>query len=396
MGRSGAKSHRSDRPCVVLAHHTPDVYGSDRQLLESISALTGAGFRAVLVMPTDGPLTALARERGAEVEFLDFPVLRKAFLSPRGLITLLLRTLAALPRCVKAIRRYGASAVYVNTLTIPIWVVAARLARTPVTCHVHEANEEGNRWLRAGLASPLLLTTSVIANSHATAAATGANLPPARSRIRVVHNGVPAPATPVPAPAERAGRPAVLTVVGRLSPTKGTDLALEAVADLARRGYDVRADLVGSVFPGYEWFEDELRARADQPDLSGRVRFLGYVNPMWEVLAAADVVLLASRTESFGNAAVEAQLAGRPVVAPSLQGLRETVEDGVTGLLARPEDPAALADAVASLLDDPAAAARLAEAGRTSAQERFSVASYQAGILREVGELSRRLTPGAT
>lgn len=380
---------RAGRRTVLVAHHTPDVYGSDRQLLESISALVSADYRVVLVLPTEGPLTTLARERGAEVELVDFPVLRKAFLTPRGLATLLRHSATALPGCIRAIRRTGADAVYVNTLTIPIWVLAGRLARRPVACHVHEANEEGRRALRVALASPLLLANRIIANSNATAATIRTNFRPASSRIRVIHNGVPEPVVPVPDLVARDGVPATLTVLGRLSPTKGTDLALEAVAELVGRGYDVRVELAGSVFPGYEWFEEQLRERAERPDLRGRVRFRGYVHPVWNVLGEADVVLLASRTESFGIAAVEAQLAGRPVVAPSLQGLQETVEDQVTGLLVRPEDPVALADAVASLLDDPATAAKLAATGRTSAQERFSVAVYQERIAAEVDGLIR-------
>jgi glycosyltransferase involved in cell wall biosynthesis len=165
-------------------------------------------------------------------------------------------------------------------------------------------------------------------------------------------------------------------LVGRLSPRKGTDVALEAVALLRQAGRDVRLTLCGSVFAGYEWFEDQLRARAAEADLAGGVELVGYADP-WEWFARADVVVVPSRVEPFGNVAVQAMLAGRPVVASRTQGLAEIVRDGETGLLVPPDDPAALAGALAELLGDPSRAAALAQAGRRDAAERFGAQRYR-------------------
>ncbi len=178
-----------------------------------------------------------------------------------------------------------------------------------------------------------------------------------------------------------------LALVGRLSPRKGTDVALEAVAILARAGRDVRLRVCGSTFPGYEWFETELRERAAQPDLDGRVELLGYVSPTWPEVQRADVVLVPSRVEPFGNTAVEALLAGRPVVASRTQGLAEIVRDRETGLLVEPGDPAALAAAIADLADDVDLRHRLAEDGRRDALARFGVDRYAADVRRELRSL---------
>src|SRR5699024_5942754 len=175
-----------------------------------------------------------------------------------------------------------------------------------------------------------------------------------------------------PVRARDAGAPARVVVVGRLSPRKGIDVAVEAVGLLGRRGHDVRLEVCGTTFEGYEWFEDELRERITALDLADRVELRGYVRPTWGVLASADVVLVPSRAEPFGNTAVEALLAGRPLVASAVQGLVEIVDDGRTGLLVTPADPVALADGIERLLADPGLAARLAAAGLADARERFS------------------------
>jgi hypothetical protein len=149
------------------------------------------------------------------------------------------------------------------------------------------------------------------------------------------------------------------------------------------------------VFDGYEWFEDELKSRAARPDLEGRVEFLGYVSPTWPELAAADVVLVPSRTEPFGNTAVEGMLARRPVVASGVQGLSEVVTDGRTGLLVPPDDPARLAAAVDGLLRDGELRARLADAGRREALDRFSTQRYGAAMVAELDAARRHPIRGS-
>ncbi len=175
-------------------------------------------------------------------------------------------------------------------------------------------------------------------------------------------------------------------VVGRLSPRKGIDVAVSAVSRLRGEGRDVRLVVCGSTFPGYEWYEDQLRS-AGQGEAPGAIELRGYVHPTWDELAAADIVLVPSRSEPFGNAAVEALLARRPLVASNVQGLREVVRDGTTGVLVPPDDATALAGAMATLIDDPSRAAALADAGRRDAVTRFSPPRYKAEIVAQLDRL---------
>jgi glycosyltransferase involved in cell wall biosynthesis len=95
-----------------------------------------------------------------------------------------------------------------------------------------------------------------------------------------------------------------------------------------------------------------------------------------------------SRVEPFGNAAVEAMLAGRPVVAGATQGLREIVRPGENGELAAPGDAPDLADAIGRVLASwPEAVAR-AERARHEAQARYSPARYR----RDLADLAARTT----
>ena len=364
------------RGTVVVAHPSPDLYGSDRLLIETVIGLIAAGWRVIVYLPTDGPLIPLLTEQGAQVRIVAFPVLRKASLSPRGLLRLSITAPFAIVRLAMLVRRTRPAVVYVSTLTIPFWLIAARLAGASVVCHVREAEETQPRFLRFGLVGPLLLASSVVTNSRASRQALLDVVPWLRKRSRVVYNGVAGPSEPQPSAAATSTRG--LALVARLSPRKGIDVALEALGILVAEGYDLSLDICGTPFPGYEWYEDQVRARAAMADLAGRVTFFGYVNPTWPVLASASVVLAPSRLEPFGNTAVEGLLARRPVVASATQGLAEIIRDETTGLLVPPDDPAALAAAIARILDDDDLATRLAENGYRDALQRFSVDRYRA------------------
>ncbi len=372
---------------ALVAHPSPDLYGSDRMVLESVDGLVAAGWRVVVTLPATGPLVGELRERGVEVAVVDVPVLRRAVLTPLGLVRFVAQAARALPPARRLLRGLRPDVVYVNTVTIPVWLLA-RLGRRPVLAHVHEAEQALPRPVRVVLTVPLLLASSVLVNSRATADVVLSALPALRRRTRMLYNGVPGPERPL-ALGTRPAAPARLVVVGRLSRRKGCDVAVDAVAALRRRGRDVTLDFVGSVFPGYEWYERELRDRVARLGLQDAIRFVGFVPLVWEVYRDADVALVPSYGESFGNAAVEGQLAGRPVVVSGVQGLREIVDDGRNGVVVPPGDPEALADAVCTLLDDWAKAGELAAAGRADARRRFAPARYREQVAGAAADLLR-------
>ncbi len=373
---------------VTFANPAPDVYGSDLQLLESVSAVVGAGGRAVVALPHDGPLVPLVRERGGEVELLDFPVVRRATQSVGAFAGLAWSAVAAVPRLTAYLRRTRPTVLYVNTVTLPWWLLAARLTRTPSVCHVHEAENADSMVVRRLLVTPLRLADALLVISKAALSALTEVDEGLRAKANLVYNGVPEPPDD-PGPAPR-GRSLGLITVGRLSPRKAPHLALEAVAALRREGHDLTLEVAGSVYPGYEWYETQLRERAAEPDLAGAVTFPGYCKPIWPHLAAADVVVQPSLREPFGNAVVEAQLSLRPVVATSALGHLESIEDGRTGLLFPPDDVPAMTDAIRRLVEDPELAASLAAASRAHALAHFSPARYGREVVAVVAGLAAR------
>jgi glycogen(starch) synthase len=215
---------------------------------------------------------------------------------------------------------------------------------------------EAERALFAG--APVL-----IANSEATlldlAKAFGVVVP--SDRAVVVPHGMPdRAATPRERPATE--EPLIL-FLGQLGFRKGIDVFLDALpAVLAGRPATVA--IAGA--PQGESPEAAFRARHAGAPWADRVRFLGLVDDATKqaLLAAASVVAVPSRYESFGLVSVEAMMHGVAVVASRAGGIPEVVEDGVTGLLVPPGDSEALAAAIGRILDDASLRQAMGKAAR--------------------------------
>jgi len=147
--------------------------------------------------------------------------------------------------------------------------------------------------------------------------------------------------------------PGRLLYVGQIIPEKGVDVLLDAVALLVGRGHDVRLDIAGEmtgwVAPEYEGYRERLLARADAPDLRGRIRFLGFREDVPALMAEAAIHCMPSRLqqrEAFGIAVIEAKQAGIPTVALPSGALPELIAHGENGWVCRDESAESLAEGI--------------------------------------------------
>jgi glycosyltransferase involved in cell wall biosynthesis len=165
------------------------------------------------------------------------------------------------------------------------------------------------------------------------------------------------------APLETPEDAPLLLVLGRLHRNKAFDVMLRALAEL----------------PGaYLWIagsgpeSEALRTLAAELGVASRVRYLGWREDVAALLAAADVFVCPSRIEPLGNVVIEAWAHGTPVVAAAAAGPMSLIAPGENGLIVPLEDAPALALSIRTLIDNPALAGRLAEAGRAAYAENFT------------------------
>lgn len=368
---------------VLLAHPSPDLYGSDRVFLESVSALVSAGFRVVTTIPDQGPLALAIRERGGEVVVCPTPVLRKSVLSPMGTIKIVGETVKSVGQAGKLIKSVKPDLVIVNTVTIPVWMLLGRLARVVVVCHVHEAEHSNSQLIQKGLYASLLLTDHLIVNSGYTLDVLSETWPSLRDRATLIYNGIVGPGSPS-MPRSEIGIVRLL-FVGRISPRKGPQVAIEALAQLVTEGVSAELSLLGAVYPGYEWFEAELREQVSSRGLNRHVTFLGFDSAIWTHMSNADIVLVpATGEESFGNTAVESVLAMRPAVVSSISGLREAGAGYGVVRFVEPSDSSEIVKAVKNLISEWPMIGSQVVGDRELALSRHAPEVYRGALIRFV------------
>jgi len=154
---------------------------------------------------------------------------------------------------------------------------------------------------------------------------------------------------------------------------KGHEVFLDAVPLILQRVPDARMFVVGDESVGNGDYRRRLEARAAALGLNGRVHFTGHRSDIASVMAGLDVAVNPSIQDSACGTMVEALLMRKGVVASNVGGLPDTVQDGETGLLVPPADPAALAAGVTELLTNPALRLEMGSRGRERCLRRFDI-----------------------
>ncbi len=234
--------------------------------------------------------------------------------------------------------------------------------------------------LRREQAANRCLDALVVPSSYLRDHAIAHGFPADRLHVIPLFVDPPPDATPVtPRDADR------LLFVGALTRGKGLDLLLDAMERLPPR---VRLTVVGTG-PQAAWF----RRIAERRGLDRRVAFLGTLDTASleaQYRTAVCLVLPNRQPETFGLVGPEALRHATPVVASRIGGVGEWLQDGVTGLAVPPCDPAALATAIRTLLDDPARAAALGRAGRDFVAERLRPEAHLDALTSLLGRLAAR------
>ena len=341
--------------------------------------LTALGHNVHVLTPGDRPETT---DEGVGVHF-----------TPTGHLPGLDRLVPGAGACWRVHRamRRLVKTFGIDLVEFPNWegygVLFELLGRVPIVVRLHTSSKESqaidrappsrwNKWevwreRRVARGADVVVTHSE-AHRRAMAAETGI---PADS-IRLVPHGLAVYPEWVRPP--RPPGPPRVVFLGRMEHRKGTIELLQAVPDVLKAVPDAQFVLIGADRPHApgrrthaQYLEEEF-----SPEVRRQVTLAGRL-PQPDVdrwLQTADVFVAPSRYESFGLIFLEAMRWGTPVVGTTAGGIPEVVEDGKTGLLVPPQDPAALAAALIRLLTDADLRASIGAAGRRRSESEFSAA----------------------
>ncbi len=372
---------------ILYVSHTAALSGAELSLLSLMTSLDRSRFEPLALLPGEGPFSRRLASAGIAIEAQ--PLAPASVRSPGGI----LRTSRLLRSIIRACE---IALVHANSFhAIKQAAALRRLGGPPLVGHLRDI-VPFTRLTRAAIRScDRVICVSRAAEENLEGGAASAP----GGRVRVIPNGVDErlfSALP-----DRRSALAALGLGGHEGPAvgiaaplvrwKGHHLFLQAARLVLREIPDALFLIAGGpefAEPGYV---DELRAAAGAPPLDGRVRFLGFVDRIQDLLAALDILVCASiEPDPLPRAVLEAMAAGRPVVAAATGGLPEIVVEGETGRLVPPRDPEAMARAITALLRDEAARSRMGRAGAGRAVSHFSLRAHATRVMSLYEELLPR------
>lgn len=347
------------RPLTILQVITQRRFsGAERICLALCEELRQRSHRVVLLCKPNGGMPEIARSAGIEV--------RTPAISGKMNLLSPLR-IAAIAREIQA------DVIHTHLSTAGLWgTLAGRISGIPVVAHVHAMNSK-----QCYQFADRIITCSAGVLQHLVSQGVSQGM------LRVAYNGIDLrrfEGLPDPARVRMGlGVPAdapMVVCVAHLSPKKGQEFLIRAVALLSDRWPGLHCLLVGEGDMG-----DLLRGLAEGLGVGDRIHLLGFRSDAVAVMNAADVAVLPSiAKEGLGLVLVEAALLEKPAVASNAPGIDEALQDGVSGLLVPPGDPQGLAEALDRLLADGDLRRRMGEAGRRRALTTFTIPAMTDGV----------------
>lgn len=361
-------------PPIVVVHIVGSLGwgGSEQQVCEIALGLNRQRFHTIVCCTgkIEGPRAKKLREHGVEVVLLPLRM-RSILRDAKRLITF--------------VRRVGADLVHAHTANNGLWgAIVSQYTRIPLIFSEYGFNS-ARAWNHRLLEVWRTRRASrVIVNSSALRQEILVRTRVNHDRVIVVPSGVQPQAFDPALDGQSvrvtlgiADNSVVIGTVGRLHPVKGHSYFLAAAQQVVAQCPEARFLIIGH---GPDTIERRLRDQCHQLGLENYVKFIASAEEVVNFLAAMDVFVLASLSESLPISILEAMAMARPVVATRVGGVSEVVAPEDTGLLVPPKDTSALAEAIVRLCQHVNIRHQMGSAGRRRLETEFTANNMIKGV----------------
>jgi glycosyltransferase involved in cell wall biosynthesis len=325
---------------ILFLHAGAEMYGADVILLEILKGLDKSKYKPYVILPNEGPLISEIMKIGIDVEVYDYPILRRQFFTPTGIIQYGLDMIRSTNHLRQFINNNNIDIIHSNTLAVLEGGVLHLLMKKKHIWHVHEIIKNPrflNSFYRAFVPR---LSSKIICVSHAVKD----NLIEGREKLKdryvVLHNGInrkrfiPARSNKIRKELNIPEDEILIGMLGRVNKIKGQGFLLDAAEDIIKKHKNVSFLLAGGVFKGQEKLMMDLVERSSREGLKGKVYVSDFRTDSEEIYNNLDIFVLPSiQPDSFPTTVLEAMSSGLPVVANVTGGVKEMVQDGSNGFL---------------------------------------------------------------
>ncbi len=387
----------NDRLKIAILDHSPDLGGAEVTILTFLRNMDRSRFETTVILPSKGAFSKALEEMDVPVAVIRLPMglIRlkrgRAFQSFFFLLVSFFYLQYYLLRLCVYLKRNHFHLVLTNTIKAHLYgSIAARLCSIPLVWRFHDI-------LVSPDFSPLLIRFIVFFG----------NLFPKRilavsrtAQDHLVQSGVKNGKTEVifnAAEHERFGidedcknireeyrlknEVKLIGCIGRIIPQKGQKVLLSAIPGIIQRYPEIFFLIIGDIFLQDVAYKKELLEIIRKYGIEENVKFTGFRPDINQVIESLDVVVFPSiAPEAFPLSVLEAMSLGKPVVASDVGGVREMIEDRVSGFLVEPDHPEQIAERIIFLFEHPEIRDRIRQKAKEVVQQEFSLKNYVLSI----------------
>jgi len=381
---------------VICVSHSAELNGSELMLLQTLERLDRQKYKPYLVIPRYGPLAEKAEEMGLETEIVPMKwwltEKKWIFKQPFSWIW----SVKSVLQILRLIGLREIDVVLSNSSASFSAALAAKIKGLPHIWVIHEIIKERDPLLRFLFGKRALtrmisaLSTRIVVNSLACQRAFENS-----DKVCLVYNGVDIERGAIPSRDDLLlqfglkKQDFVVGTVGKICEKKGQMEVISAIASLSSKYPQLKLLVVGEK-KDRRYFS-RIQKYVQKHKLEDRIVFAGYRKEILDIMRAIDLLISASRVESFGRTVIEAMAVRTPVLALRAGGIPEIIDHERNGFLMESRSPEIISRDVESIINDPVTRAEVAEQGYRTVLERFSLADQAKKIeeiLRECLELS--------
>lgn len=332
---------------ILYLHAGAEMYGADKILLELVTGLDKTMFRPVVILPTDGVLKEKLEEAKIQVHVIPYPILRRKYFNPKGMINYASNYRSKSDAIVKYLKdnNIKVDIIHVNTLAVLEGIRLKKKLKVPLYWHIHEiithpqAVNKFLCWCVNRYADKVIVVSGPVKQHLIN---NGVNT----KKISVIHNGIDSSVfSPdvnsdylydewkIPKNAIKVG------MIGRVNNWKGQNDFLDALAPLLNDFDNLYLFVVGSAFEGQEWRIKELKQKIASLPHSNRIIFSEFRKDNYAIEHFFDILILPSTSpDPLPTVVLESMGCGRAIIGYAHGGIVEMVKDDWNGKLVKPLD----------------------------------------------------------
>lgn len=347
---------------ILYLHAGAELYGADIVMLELVKGLNKNEYNPIVVLPCNGPLVEKLKENDIDVEIISYPILRRKYFNPKGIIQYIFNYNKYSKKLVDFCKERDIDIIHINTSAVLEGCYLKKKTKLPVIWHIHEILSKPKVIVNFMFKSIVKYSDKIVCVSKAVEENLKNITNMKDNQSIVIYNGVDNNKFNLNNNTEYlrkefniSDNDIVVGMIGRINAWKGQKDFINAMNIVFEKNKNVsiKAMLVGGVFEGQEWRIKELKEMINQSDYKDKYILSDFRNDSPNIHNLFDIFVLPSTNpDPLPTVVLEAMASAKPIIGYRHGGICEMVKENENGILCKPCDVKELANNINAIIQN--------------------------------------------